>query len=225
MRSRSRFFLLFLTGFVVSACSSTQGSPERDAAQNSGDPAPAVSSRDPEKPLTRIAFGSCARQSHEQGIWDAINAEHPELFLFLGDNIYGDTEDMKVMREKYGELGAKPGYQKLRSNSLVLATWDDHDYGKNDGGAEFEFKAEAQRELLTFFQEPEDSPRWKQEGVYGEWSFGPKGKRVQVILLPHEAVHHCGGEREPFRALRRGRRRGQDDPRGCPMEVVGGDVA
>src|SRR2546426_6802750 len=81
------------------------------------------------KPLTRIAFGSCAHQDRPQPIWGPIVAARPELFLFVGDTIYADTTDMKVMRAKYAKLAAMPGYQKLLKTCPVLATWDDHDYG------------------------------------------------------------------------------------------------
>src|SRR5436305_318514 len=75
------------------------------------------------KPLTRIAFGSCAHQDRPQPIWGPIVATRPELFLFGGDAIYADTEDMKVMRAKYARLAAMPGYQKLLKTCPVLATW------------------------------------------------------------------------------------------------------
>jgi alkaline phosphatase D len=65
----------------------------------------------------------------------------------------------------------------------VLATWDDHDYGANDAGAEYPKKRESQQVFLDFFGVPKDHPRRKQEGVYNAHVFGPPGKRVQVILL------------------------------------------
>ena len=51
--------------------------------------------------LSKIAFGSCAKQDKPQPIWDSINARSPQLFLFLGDNIYGDTQDMDLLRKKW----------------------------------------------------------------------------------------------------------------------------
>lgn len=45
---------------------------------------------DATKPLQKIAFGSCAMQFKPQPIWKAITRQSPDLFLFLGDNIYGD---------------------------------------------------------------------------------------------------------------------------------------
>ena len=75
-----------------------------------------------EAPLERIAFGSCARQDQPQPIWEAVIATNPQCFLFIGDNIYDDSEDMEVLRTKYALLGAQPGYQKLKANCPVLAT-------------------------------------------------------------------------------------------------------
>jgi alkaline phosphatase D len=137
----------------------------------------------PSAALTRIAFGSCARESDPQPIWGPIVAGRPELFIFTGDNIYGDTTDMNVMRAKYALLAAQPGFARLRQLCPILATWDDHDFGKGDGGADFPAKRESQAAFLDFFGVPADSPRRHQEGVYHSAAFGPAGRRVQVILL------------------------------------------
>lgn len=135
------------------------------------------------RPLTRIAFGSCADQSKPQPIWATILRTKPDIFLFLGDNIYADTEDMNVMRAKYARLAAIRGFRKLRRTVPILATWDDHDYGVNDGGSEYPKRTESQQVFLNFFGEPKGSPRRKREGVYNAKLFGPPGKRVQIILL------------------------------------------
>ena len=52
--------------------------------------APASVAAQGRPPLSRIAFGSCADQAKPQPIWDAILAYQPELFIFAGDNVYGD---------------------------------------------------------------------------------------------------------------------------------------
>ena len=136
-----------------------------------------------EPPLSRIAFGSCARQDQPQPVWEAVVATKPQLFVFLGDNIYADTQNMDLMRAKYALLGKQPGFQKLKKTCPVLATWDDHDYGSNDVGAEYPKKRESQQIFLDFFDVPKDDPRRAQEGVYYARVVGPKGKRVQLILL------------------------------------------
>lgn len=143
--------------------------------------APAMAMRT-ERPLTRIAFGSCARQDMDQPIWDRVNCWNPELFIFLGDNIYGDTEDMAVMAAKYRMLADKSGFRTLRRQSEVIATWDDHDYGVNDGGSEYPMKAQSAAMFLDFWGVPADHPRRGHPGIYGSYFFGPDGRRVQVIL-------------------------------------------
>lgn len=134
-------------------------------------------------PISVVAFGSCAYQTRPQPIWDKILETKPDLFLFIGDNVYADTEDMKVMRDKYAMLGAMPGYRKLVRSTPIMATWDDHDYGVNDGGAEYRKRAESREIFFEFFGEPQGSERRKHEGVYDAKIFGPAGKRVQIILL------------------------------------------
>lgn len=136
-----------------------------------------------EAPLSRIALGSCLKETKPAPIWDTIVTTKPQIFLFIGDNIYGDTQDMAVMRAKYAKLGAMPGYQALKKTCPIYATWDDHDYGVNDGGEEYPMRDASQKEFLTFFEEPKDSPRWTRPGVYDSKIIGPAGKRVQIILL------------------------------------------
>lgn len=143
----------------------------------------AAPSLDPSRTLTRIAFGSCAHQDRPQPIWDAIVASHPDVFLFLGDNIYADTTDMNAMRQMYRTLAEKPGYRRLLETCPVLATWDDHDYGADDVGSEYPKKKESQAIFLDFFGDSDDSPRRKREGVYMSNTYGPPGRRVQIILL------------------------------------------
>lgn len=147
--------------------------------------APFASAAEEEFPdvLERIAFGSCADQSKPQPVWDGVLARKPQLFLMIGDNIYADTEDMSVMRAKYAQLAEKPGFQAVRDLCPVLSTWDDHDFGENDGGAWYPKREESRQIMLDFFRVPADSVRRKRPGVYGSYAFGPPGRRVQVILL------------------------------------------
>jgi alkaline phosphatase D len=134
-------------------------------------------------PVRRIAFGSCVHQGKPQPVWDAINALRPEVFLLLGDNIYADTDDMGVMKQKYDQQAAVPGFRQLRSYTRLLATWDDHDYGRDDVGVEYAKKTESQKLFLDYLGVPADSPRRSQPGIYHAEVFGPPGQRVQVILL------------------------------------------
>lgn len=134
--------------------------------------------------LRRIALGSCIDQKRPQPIWDAIMAEEPDLFLFGGDNVYAETPYTRErLRHAYAQAAASEGMNRLRSMVPHLAIWDDHDYGPNDGGAEFAHKQEAKEEFLAFWKVPADDPRRTREALYHVQVFGPPGRRVQVILL------------------------------------------
>lgn len=133
--------------------------------------------------LSRILFGSCIKQEQPMPILEKIADDNPDLFIFLGDNIYADTTDMDVMRDKYAKLRADRGFSRLLQACPTLVTWDDHDYGVNDGGADYPQRVESQKLFVDFWQDPADSPRRHREGVYDAKVFGPIGKRVQVILL------------------------------------------
>ena len=65
----------------------------------------------------------------------------------------------------------------------VLAVWDDHDYGENDGDVHSPHKREVQQIFLDFLQEPETDIRRQREGVYTSYTAGPAGRRVKFILL------------------------------------------
>ena len=168
-----------------SARTTTPSVPKAAApiARGRSSPLAQAAQRRAAQPLSRIAFGSCATQARPQPIWNAVAATQPELILLLGDNIYGDTEDMDVMRAKYAKFAAMPGFKALRETVPILATWDDHDLGVNDGGSDYPKKVESQKVFLDFFGDPDDSPRRKRPGVYDAKVFGPEGKRVQVIML------------------------------------------
>lgn len=149
---------------------------------------PSVHARKPKmtgpKTMSRILFGSCAHQDKPQPIWGPINAMDPDLFIFLGDNIYGDTRDMDVLAEKYTRLGSKNGFKTLTQNTPVIATWDDHDYGENDAGLEYPHKEKSKEIFFDFWGEPQDSPRRREgDGIYTSYYYGEKHERVQVILL------------------------------------------
>jgi alkaline phosphatase D len=130
----------------------------------------------------RIAFGSCANQDKPQPIWDAVIASEPGLFVFLGDNIYGDTRDPSVLRARYALLAAQPGFRRLRERVPVLAIWDDHDFGENDAGAEYPMKEESRRIFCDFWGEPADSPRRRRDGIYHSVEYAAAGQRLQILL-------------------------------------------
>jgi alkaline phosphatase D len=132
---------------------------------------------------TKIAFGSCGHETEPMPVLSLAASYRPDAFVFLGDNIYGDTDNMDTLRAKYNRLGSKPEYQQLAQATRILATWDDHDFGRNDAGREYPYKAASKQIFLDFFKEPANSTRRQHEGIYHSEYLQSGDKTIQVLLL------------------------------------------
>ena len=133
--------------------------------------------------VDKLAFGSCIHQDKALLAFPLIVAEKHDIFLFLGDNIYGDTRDMKILAAKYSKLGARPEFEELMKTCPLLATWDDHDYGENDAGREYPQKESSKRLFMAFWGDESDSPRHQHKGIYNVYNIGSSGHQLQIILL------------------------------------------
>ena len=133
--------------------------------------------------ITKIAFGSCASEKHQLPIFYNVIKHNPDLFIFLGDNIYGDTKNMDSLKKKYKLLGNKKSFIDLKNKVPILATWDDHDYGWNDIGKFYEYKEESKEIFLQFFDEPASSQRRKHKGIYHSYINKYGNNKLQIILL------------------------------------------
>lgn len=133
--------------------------------------------------INRIAFGSCANQNDSQPILLAAAEQHPNLFVYLGDNIYGDTECMSTLADKYQLLCSKSEFQTLQATCPILATWDDHDYGLNDGGSEYAKKKESKEVFMKFWGQEKNTARQSHSGIYDAVILGSGQQTIQLILL------------------------------------------
>jgi len=135
------------------------------------------------KTLTTIVFGSCNRVDEAQPSWSDIAAENPDLWMWLGDSIYGDSEDIEVLRSKYRKQKEIPGYQNILDRMPVIGIWDDHDYGVNNGDETFPIKAASRDAFYDFLDIPMDSPMRNREGAYQSYEFASANKSIKIILL------------------------------------------
>jgi alkaline phosphatase D len=145
----------------------------------------AVAPQQPGAQSLRIGVASCADQDKPQPIWDAALQERCGFFVFAGDNVYADAVpfDIARMRRAYAQLVAKDNFQRLRLTTPHLAVWDDHDYGLNDGGADFAHQQASKDEFLRFWRVAADDPRRSHPGLYHAQTIEHQGRRVQVIAL------------------------------------------
>lgn len=133
-------------------------------------------------PIT-IAFGSCAHSYDSLPIFNAISKNKPDVWVWLGDIMYGDSHDMEVLKHKYSLQKAKPEYQALMSSTKIIGIWDDHDYGVNDGGKFYSEKEQSKTLLLDFLEVPTDDPVRNHPGVFSQHNYTFGDKLVKIILL------------------------------------------
>jgi len=111
-----------------------------------------------------LAFGSCSHQekfAESQPIWNAVVKEKPDIFLFIGDNIYApgrahqypdDKQKVRaIFRELYAQNRQIPELQPLLRSAYCFGLWDDHDYGPNNSDRTFKHKDVALEVFREFF--------------------------------------------------------------------------
>ncbi len=130
-----------------------------------------------------IAFGSCNHQDKAQPLWKEISARQPDVWVWLGDNIYADTKDMDEMKAMYDKQKSQPDYAELISHTSVIGVWDDHDYGVNDGDRTFGPKAQSKTAALDFLDVPSYAEVRNREGLHQSFTFNFDNKVARIILL------------------------------------------
>lgn len=130
-----------------------------------------------------IAFGSCNKQGNPQTFWKEILKNTPNLFIWGGDNIYTVSGDMIKAKNSYTRQNNNSDYKKIKKSASVMATWNDHDYGKKDAGVEWSKKDESQQLFLDFLEIPKDDPKRTQKGVYNSKIFEIEKGSIKVVIL------------------------------------------
>ncbi len=124
----------------------------------------------------RFGVVSCMhpRRHPKQVAWAPMLAESPDLLVHLGDSIYANSTDPETIRSWYAAQRRIEGYADLVRLVPTVATWDDHDFGQNDGDGRLAGK---ERSLSTFREIwPNAGPA---DGVYRSASYGD----VDIFLL------------------------------------------
>jgi alkaline phosphatase D len=142
-----------------------------------------------------MTFGSCyshrLRRDTPTELFYHIRDLNPDVYVWLGDVAYVDKmiippiflpnepENIKKLLDMSKNF---PEYKAMREKVPVIGTWDDHDFGLNNGDKSFDGKVVTQQLWLDFIDEPQDSPRRKQKGIYDAYYLGDPSL-VKVILL------------------------------------------
>ena len=136
-----------------------------------------------QKRETVIAFGSCSDEKRPQELWPEVVKQKPALWIWGGDNIYADSGDTIEFNARYAKQKSDPGYQQLLKTCPITGTWDDHDYGINDGGKYWPHKDAIKLLTLRFLGFPKSDPVWRHDGVYNSMVLGEGKEKIKIINL------------------------------------------
>ena len=132
----------------------------------------------------KYGLGSCLDQDLEQRIWSSIEKENLDGFIFLGDNVYGDMPSGKLLKmQKAYQIQRKRLPRWLIDEKEILAIWDDHDFGLNDGGGDYPYKKDTEKMFLNFWNIPQSDLRRNREGIYFKETKQIDGMEVEIIGL------------------------------------------
>ncbi len=130
-----------------------------------------------------MAFGSCNHQWDPQTIWDKIISNYPDLWVWTGDLVYADTQDMAKLNNDCHILKSNEHYQDLLVQCPVVGILDDHDYGSNNGGKDYEMKNESKEALFKFLDFAKENPANERPGAYQSYDYMHQGLHMRLILL------------------------------------------
>ena len=136
---------------------------------------------DIEKNEATFAYASCMADDYRfneviNPMWDRMKQLNPDFVVLNGDVVYVDSFEF-VERKKATELdiwfrfidsfNRLPIY-KWHHLKPIFATWDDHDFGTNDGDRDFKEKQAARKIFLGFFggKNIENVYQLEKESVY-----------------------------------------------------------
>lgn len=142
----------------------------------------------------RFAYASCMADDYRfndviNPMWEQMRKQNPDMVILNGDLVYVDSFEF-VERKKATELDIWfryiDSFNRLpiyhwHDLKPILATWDDHDFGTNDGDRDFKEKIAARKIFLAFFgsQNLKDTYQLENESVY----FSFTGFKQKMLFL------------------------------------------
>ena len=142
--------------------------------------APLSADEESSKVLNKVGVIGCMKPKKSPAFLNYSQRLKPDLMLWVGDNVYADARTPKALQGHYDKLKNKEGFKEVRMIE-TMATWDDHDYGLNNSGAENPIKNESKEIFSSFWGLPKHVK--EREGIYHSRIYGKGEKSVQVIML------------------------------------------
>ena len=138
----------------------------------------------------RVAVISCMDDHLREPMlkmWPQVMAQKPDAIWMIGDNVYADhlekgwgETNPDILWDRYVET--RQDLPVFKANPLipVFATWDDHDFGRNDSDRTYPYKDQSAEVFFAFFAQKKPAPGFERgPGVASWWT----GFGLEVALL------------------------------------------
>lgn len=119
------------------------------------------------KPNPRFVIASCTKDIYvdlRESMWEAISQTEPDMIFLNGDTVYADkdndSEDEAGFWRRYVETRSLIGFFRFKKLIPMVACWDDHDYGKNNGDKNW-VKKDLLKEIFEIFWDSETGSELK----------------------------------------------------------------
>ena len=114
---------------------------------------------DTKKDELKILVASCMNDSFNDignEIWPKAFKHKPDVTFLIGDNIYADTYSgiylgntypvkPRHLWNRYVDHAMTMKIYRMKHLTPIFVTWDDHDYGVNNGGKNYKYKKKQKR--------------------------------------------------------------------------------
>jgi alkaline phosphatase D len=135
-----------------------------------------------------LAFGSCAKLQI-QPVFETLTDVNPDLFLFVGDNHYANSDDLNTLRWYYNSSRAITARRDFLGHTATLATWDDHDFVGNNTDGSAPGKDTALRVFKEFWANPAYGTP-ETPGVFFQYRWGD----VDIFMLDDRYYRGLDGD-------------------------------
>ncbi|MFG0265476.1 MAG: alkaline phosphatase D family protein [Rhodopirellula sp. JB055] len=98
-----------------------------------------------------VGFVSCV-DIEPNGIWNEMQGLDLDAVCLMGDTPYIDSTDLKKVRARHREFLQMPDLAALSAKTPTVGTWDDHDFGLNNGNGRnvMEGKVDTRRGFVNY---------------------------------------------------------------------------
>jgi alkaline phosphatase D len=164
-----------------------------------------------EKANLKVAICSCLNDnyfSEQIKSWKSVSKSSPDYIFLIGDNVYADIETItqhavssctpERLLNRYIETRTRLELFYLKQLIPIAMIWDDHDYGKNNGGSDYKYKFASKKIFKDFSLN--ENPEISEDGL--GVGFKLKLAKIDFLFLDdrfyRDKKYHFGKEQEEW---------------------------